>query len=128
MNSQQRILKFVNRSNWVLLLITSIAGSVFTHTDFAIGIMAGGLIVTLNFHLICRAIKKTLTPPHFFSTKSMLAKYYARFLLSLVVIFILISRQYADPGGLLIGLSIVVASIMIAALCELKKIILKEAV
>ena len=128
MNIQQRILKFVNRSNWVLLLLTSIAGSMFMNADFAIGIMAGGLIVTINFYLICRAIRKTLTPPHFSSTKSILAKYYVRFLLSLIILFILISKQYADPGGLLIGLSIVVASIMIAALCELKKIILKEAV
>jgi hypothetical protein len=128
MNIQQRILKFVSRANWVLLLITSAAGSVFTNTGFTIGIMAGGLLVTINFQLTCRTIKKTLTPPHFSSTKSILAKYYVRFLFSVMVIFILISKQYVDPGGLLIGLSIVVASIMIAALCELKKIILKEAV
>ncbi len=91
MNIQQQILKFVNRANWVLLLITSAAGSVFTNTGFTIGIMAGGLLVTINFQLTCRTIKKTLTPPHFSSAKSILAKYYVRFLFSVMVILILIS-------------------------------------
>ena len=48
-------------------------------------------------------------------------------MLSVIIIFIIVSKNYVDPGGLLIGLSVVVASIMIAAVYELKNIICKEA-
>jgi hypothetical protein len=39
----------------------------------------------------------------------------------------LISKNYVDPGGLLIGLSVVVMSILTASLFELKKILFEEA-
>jgi hypothetical protein len=51
-----------------------------------------------------------------------------RFIASALIIFILISKHYVDPIGLFIGLSIVVASITIATMCEFKKLIFKEAI
>jgi len=38
------------------------------------------------------------------------------------------SRNYVDPGGLLIGLSVVVVSILVASLFELKKMLFEEAI
>jgi len=128
MNIQQRILHTVSRTNWVLLLVASTLGGAITTFDFTMGILAGGLIVTLNFHLMYRMLKKTLSASRAFSLRAILTRYYLRLGLSVIIIFILISKNYVNPGGLLIGLSIVVASIMIAALSELKKVILKEAV
>jgi hypothetical protein len=43
------------------------------------------------------------------------------------IIFILIAGHYVNPVGLVIGLSVVVASIMLATLRELKNLIFKEA-
>ena len=57
-----------------------------------------------------------------------LAKYYLRFLVSGFIIFLLIAGRIVHPVGLVIGLSIVVFSIILATLCEVKKLILKEAV
>ncbi len=96
--------------------------------DFAKGIVFGGLIVTVNFHLLYRTLKKSLTPPHLSSHRVVLAKYYIRFTVTAFIIFILISQHYVDPLGLFIGLSVVVLSIMIATLFELKKLLLKEAI
>jgi hypothetical protein len=127
MNIQQRILQSVARTNWILLLMASATGGVLATFDFAMGILAGGLIVTINFHFMYRLLKKTFSSSRKLSLRAILAKYYLRQGLSVVIIFILITRNYVSPGGLLLGLSIVVASIMIAALSELKKIILKEA-
>jgi hypothetical protein len=56
-----------------------------------------------------------------------LAKYYVRFALSGFVIFLLIAGRLVDPIGLVIGLSVVVVSIMLATVRELKKLIFKEA-
>ena len=108
--------------------MASAAGGVSAKFDFTMGILAGGLIVTINFHLMYRMLKKTLSSSRKLSLRGILARYYLRLGLSVVIIFILITRNYVNPGGLLIGLSIVVASIMIAALSELRKVIIKEAI
>ena len=127
MEIQQRILKFVTRANWILLFAASILGFALLPPDVARGILFGGLIVTVNFHLLSRTLKTALAPPHLSSLSSVLAKYYLRFIVSGFIIFVLISGHYVDPLGLFIGLSVVVVSITIATTCELKHHIFKEA-
>ena len=129
MNIQFRILKFVTRSNWILLLVASAIAGFIAKFDVTTGILAGGLIATINFHLMYRSLRKNLIPPPYLSSaKSVFAKHYLRFVFSIIVIYILISKNYVDPGGLLIGLSVVVVSILMASLFELKKILFEEAI
>lgn len=128
MNIQQRLLIFVTRSNWVLFVLASLLSVVLFPIGFAGGIFAGGLIVTVNFHLLYRTLKKALTPPHLASHNVVLAKYYFRFVASGVIIFFLIQGHIVDPVGLIIGLSVVVASIMLATMREIKLLLCKEAV
>ena len=110
-------------------MVACIAGGIIAKLSFALGILAGGLIVTVNFHFMYRSLRKNLTPPpHLSSAKSVFAKHYLRFVSSIIVIYILISKNYVDPGGLLIGLSVVVMSIFMASLSELKKILFEEAI
>lgn len=103
-------------------------GLVLSPPDFAKGIIFGGLIVTINFHLLYRTLKRAFRPPALCSSRAVLAKYYIRFLVSGLIIFVLISGHYVDPLGLFVGLSVVVASIMLATMRELTHYILKEAV
>ena len=128
MKIQERLLKFITRANWVLLLLSSILGLLFLPIDFTKGIIFGGLIVTVNFHLLYRTLKKALTPPHLSSHNVILAKYYFRFFVSGLILFFLIKGGYVAPLGLFVGLSVVVASIMLATVLEVKKLIFKEAI
>ncbi|CAB5084701.1 hypothetical protein D3OALGA1CA_481 [Olavius algarvensis associated proteobacterium Delta 3] len=128
MTIQQRLLQFITRTNWILLVLASLIGALVFSPAFFRGVAFGGLIVTVNFHLLSRTLKKALTPPHLASHHRILAKYYVRFTISGVIIFLLIANRIVDPLGLFVGLSIVVASIMLATLCEVTKLILKEAV
>ena len=128
MDIQQRIIKFVTRSNWILFGVASILGFALFSANVALGILCGGLLVTVNFHLLAKTLKKALTPPHLASHNLVLAKYYLRFLVSGFVIFLLIAGHIVHPVGLVIGLSVVVFSIILATLCEVKKLIFKEAV
>ncbi len=128
MEIQQRLVKFVTRANWILFFVASIAGLVLLPPDFARGIIFGGLIVTVNFHLLYRTLKKSLRPSSLASHNSILAKYYVRFFISGIIIFVLISGHYVNPLGLIIGLSVVVASIILATMRELTKQIFKEAI
>ncbi|NNG00633.1 MAG: ATP synthase subunit I [Desulfobacteraceae bacterium] len=128
MNIQQRLLKFVTHANWWLLLVGGTITISLCSIPFAKGVIIGGLIVTLNFTLLSRTLKKALTPPHLASPNVVLVKYYIRFLASAVIIYILLSKKFVDPIGLVFGLSVVVISIILATLRELKKLIFKEAI
>ena len=128
MEIQQRLVQFITRLNWILFALASLIGLVVSSPDFARGIVFGGLIVSLNFHLLSRTLKNALTPPHLSSYNVILAKYYVRFIASGFIIFVLLSRHYVDPLGLVVGLSVVVASMMLTTLYEIKKLVLKKAV
>ncbi len=128
MDIQQRIINFVTRSNWILLAVISIAGFVIFSRSVALGIVFGGLLVTINFHLLAKTLKKALTPPQLASHNVVLAKYYLRFLISGFIIFLLIAGRIVHPVGLILGLSVVVFSIILATIIEVKKLLFKEAV
>jgi hypothetical protein len=125
---QRRLLTFVTRSNWVLLASVSLLGLLATSPPFARGIIFGGLIVTINFHLLAKTLDKALSPHRLASPNVILVKYYIRFIISGVIIFLLIRQQVVNPIGLFIGLSVVVVSITLATMVEVKKLIFKEAV
>ena len=118
----------MTRSNWTLFMVISILGFLLLPADFARGMLFGGLLVTMNFHLLAKTLKKALTPPHLSSHNLIIAKYFLRFIGSGFIIFILIAGNYVNPLGLIVGLSVVVFSIMLATLCEIAKLIFKEAV
>ena len=124
----QRIVKFITFTNWVLFVLLSVVGFWFLQPDVTKGIVFGGLIVTVNFHLLYKTLKKAFTPPEITSHNSILVKYYIRFTISGFIIFILVSCHYVNPFGLIIGLSVVVISIMFAMLREIKLLIFKEAI
>jgi len=128
MGVQQRVLGFVTRANWVLLALAAVMGPILFPADVAMGLTCGALIVTANFHLLSRTLEKGFRPKQLASGNVILAKYYVRFLISAVIIFFLISKHLVDPLGLILGLSVVVVSVTLATVCELMKLIFKEAV
>jgi hypothetical protein len=124
---QQRLLKFIARANVIMLALFSGIALIAATGDFAMGVIAGGLIVTINFHLLYRTLKRSFTSPRVASMKMILFKYYVRFTISGLIIFFLVSRHLVDPLGLFIGLSVVVASIILGTIFEAKKLICEEA-
>ncbi|MEE4601486.1 MAG: ATP synthase subunit I [Desulfobacteraceae bacterium] len=128
MEIQQRILIFVTRTNWILFAAASIIGFLLFPANYARGLFFGGLLVTVNFHLLARTLRTALTPPHLSSHNVVIAKYFLRFIVSGFIIFVLIAGHFVHPVGLIIGLSVVVFSIILATLREFTKLIFKEAV
>jgi hypothetical protein len=125
--SQQRIIRFVTYANWLLLGAAAVIGFFVFSLNVGIGIVAGGLIVSINFHLLSKTLKKALTPPATASITSVLFKYYIRFIITAIIIYFLMITHKVDPLGLIVGLSIVVASMILATLNELRQLITKEA-
>jgi hypothetical protein len=124
---EKRLLKFITFTNWILFFAVTISGFILAPGPFAWGILAGGLLVTINFHLLYRSLRQALTPPHIADTRVVLGKYYIRFFLSAFIIFVLIADHWVNPLGLIIGLSVVVTSFFIATFNEIRRVIFKEA-
>lgn len=127
MNTQQRIVKFVTLANWLLLCMATVVGFICFTPDVGLGIAVGGVLVTVNFHLLARTLKRALTPPHIASIKGVLIKYYIRFAVTGIIIFVLMITHSVNPIGLIAGLSVVVASMMLATVNEVRQLLFKEA-
>lgn len=136
---EQRVIGFVTKSNWYLFIVITLLGFINTPFKFALGILCGGLLVTLNFHLLRRTLYKAFDSSKFQTESiavvngrsilsSVIVKYYIRFAISGIVIFTLINKNIVEPMGLIIGLSVVVVSIIAATALELTRLIFKEAV
>lgn len=133
MSDFNKTIDFIIVSNWIVLITMCIIAYLFFSVKVFFGIVFGGLIVTINFHLLKKTLKKVFNSDSIAVKNAsiignVLGKYYLRFGLSAIVIFFLISQNIVHPLGLLSGLSIVVASIFITAAVEIKKIVFKETI
>jgi len=122
-------LKKVETINWLLLVTMSVAGLLFFSGHVAKSIFIGGLIVTLSFRFLQRDLSKLLTGPLTAVKGRFFIKYYARFSIVAVILFLLIHNQVVNTTAMLVGLSTVLVSIIITTVGEAKKIYLstKEA-
>ena len=129
----EKIVNFITRTNWLLFLVSSLAALALASQKVYLGVFLGGLIVTVNFHLLKNTVSKNINQERVMEkgkslVGNLLVKYYLRFTLTAVIIFLLISNNSVHPVGLLAGLSVVVASTFLAAAIELTRILFKEAV
>lgn len=124
--AEDRIYSFVKRSNPYILGAAALCSITFGFKVF-LGVLLGGLIVTINFALLFRTLKKALAPGNTDGYAPVLAKYYLRFMASAVIIFVLMATRIVHPIGLIVGLSVVVVSIVAALVNELKFSSVKEA-
>ncbi len=133
MQDLTKVVDMVTKSNWLLLVLAALVTLMTTSTPFYLGVLAGGLIVAVNFHLLKRTIEKDIRPEAVMEkgrslTGRVLIKYYIRFAVSGILIFLLISNHMVHPLGLLTGLSVVVASVFLVTVLVVTRLYFKEAV
>ncbi len=133
MQDLTKIVDMVTKCNWLLLILVAMVSVMITATSFYLGVVAGGLIVAVNFHLLKRTIQKDIRPEKVMEkgrslTGRVLIKYYIRFVASGLLIFLLISNHVVHPLGLLTGLSVVVASVFLVTVLVVTRLYFKEAV
>jgi hypothetical protein len=121
-------------ANWSVLAVLVLAGFFWRGREFALGVLVGGLVVVINFHLLHHALKGTLgqmanhsqdgssRAKAFFAARQLL-----RFFALLAIIFLLVGQGWVNIFGLLLGLSTVVITLMLAAINETIKLKNKEA-
>ena len=117
-------------ANWLVLAVLVVAGFIWQGQEFALGILVGGLVAVINFHLLHQALKGMLervaagSPEEakgpakaFFAARQLL-----RFFALLVIIFLLVGYGWVNIFGLVVGLSTVVLTLMLAAIIEVIKL------
>jgi diacylglycerol kinase len=121
-------------ANWSVLAVLVLAGFIWRGQEFALGILVGGLVAVINFHLLHHALRSTLEKmalqpqegasqaKAFFAARQML-----RFFALLLIIFLLVGHGWVDIFGLVVGLSTVVLTLILAAFHEMLKLKNKEA-
>ena len=133
MQDLTKVVDLVTKANWLLLVFAGLAALMTTPMPVYLGVVSGGLIVAVNFHLLKKTINNSIRP-EVVSEKGrslvghVLVKYYIRFVISGILIFLLISNHIVHPLGLLAGLSVVVASVFLVTLLVVTRLYFKEAV
>ena len=107
--------------NWIILGLFVVVSLLFWTIPFTLGILLGGLISITNFFWLKRDLRMVFSNLTGRAKSAIMFRYYIRFFVSAVIIFIIISRTIVDVMGLLIGLSIVVINIVLTLLMGLSK-------
>lgn len=128
MNSlEERLIDRVFRWNWPLLGLLLAASLVLWSVSFSLGVLAGGLLATANFHLLHRSLKKQFGVGHRPSIMGVVGRSYLRFAATGVIILVLLKFNLVNAIALLIGLSLVVLNLTLTGFSYARQALLKEA-
>jgi hypothetical protein len=117
-------IRLMNAAVWVFMVGASL---LLWPWPFTAGVLAGGLVILTNFHLLSRVLKAGLTPGQLTTPMAVIAKYYLRLLGTALVLYLLVAYRLVDPFGLMLGLSVVVINLTLVGCNEMRKILFKEA-
>ena len=113
--------KKIELTNWTVLGIILLLSSVFASASFTIGILTGGLISTLNFHILCRGLQKVFRQLEIGKPgkSPVMFRYLSRLFITGLVLYLVLAKTPADIFGLVIGLSTVLISILFTVIMTL---------
>jgi len=116
-------------ANWAVLGVLVAGGFFWQGRQFALGILVGGLLVVVNFHLLHHTLKGTLERAaraerevQARSRAFFAARHLLRFFGLLAIIYLLVRHGWVNIFGLLVGLSTVVLTLILAAVHEIIKL------
>jgi hypothetical protein len=84
-----------------------------------LGVVAGGLVVILNFGWMGRSLLKVISSPEAYSPRGFKRNYFFRLLVVGCAIYLLLIRGEVQPLALVVGLSVVVVSLLLTTLKRL---------
>lgn len=107
--------------NWIILTLFVAISLLFFSGDFTLGVLLGGLISVVSFSWRQRDLRVVFRNLTERARSAIMFRYYIRFFVSAVLIFLIITQTSADVIGLLIGLSIVIINIVLTLVMNVMK-------
>lgn len=120
---EKKLEKKIELSGWLLLTSLVTASCLFMPGRFTLGLLLGGVISSLNFLWLRRDLKRFFLRKDDKGKSSAIFTFYLRLTITAALIYLIVSRQWADIVGLLLGLSLTVASIFITLWRERKSLL-----
>jgi hypothetical protein len=109
--NDENIVTALNAGSWILLALMAGAGLLLVSRNFALGVLAGGVLAIANFHWLHSIIKRALLLSSNKAESFARIRYVLRLAIVAFIIGILIIRCNIDLIGLLVGLSVLVINI-----------------
>lgn len=108
-----QLLKNVARLNWFVLGLMVLVSLLWQSRSITFGVIAGGLLVILNFGWMGHSLVKVIGSPQAYSPRGFKRNYFFRLLVVGCAIYLLLSRGEVHPLALVVGLSVVVISLLL---------------
>lgn len=118
-SSDDQLLKVFGRTNWLVLAVMVLGSLFWQSQSVTLGVLAGGLLVILNFGWMGRSLLKVISSPQAFSVGGFKRNYFFRLIVVGSAIYLLLVRGDVHPVALVVGLSVVVVSLMLLTLKRL---------
>ena len=107
--------------NWLLLGGLVVASIIWMPWRFTVGLLLGGILANVNFHLLHRTLIKLLVVNK--TPKGLVPKSMLRLFVLGVILAVLLKQRWLDVFGLLLGLSVVVINSFFIAFTEIKDLV-----
>jgi hypothetical protein len=106
-------------TNWVLLALLTIGSLLFFSVRFSLGVILGGMISVVNFHLLYHNLLSVFEGEITRLRSAMMRRYFIRLAVTAAALFGIIAGDIADVMGLVVGLSVVVLNIVLTTVLTL---------
>lgn len=120
MNSlDNSLLRQLNHTNCLVLVLMFVVSLFWRSTAVSLGVLAGGLLVILNFGWMGHSLLKVMNAPHTGSVRGFKRNYFFRLLVVAAALYLLLAPGLVHPLALVAGLSVVVVSLLLTAMKRL---------
>ena len=114
-----RLLAEMAQRNWIVLLVLVILSLFWQSLSVTLGVLAGGVLVIINYRWLGRSLFKVISNPQQGAEKGFKRNYLFRLVFIASSIYILLVRGGVHPIALAVGLSVVVINIAITTVKRL---------
>lgn len=113
MASDDRLLAEMARQNWMILGVLVLISLFWQSLSVTLGVLAGGVLVIINYRWLGRSLVKVLDNPHRGAEKGFKRNYMFRLAFVACAIYLLLVRGGVHPFALAAGLSVVVINLFV---------------
>ena len=107
------------RRNWIILIVLVVLSLFWKSLPVTMGVLAGGVLVIINYRWLGRSLFKVLSDPHLAAEKGFKRNYLFRLVFIASSIYLLLVRGEVHPLALVVGLSVVVINLMVTTVKRL---------
>jgi len=111
--NEDNLFTVLSAGSWLTVVLFSAVGLLFVSLPFAGGVVAGGLLVILNFYWLRSILGRFLKVPGQRPVRFVQIRYVLRLAVMGLVIYYLLAHTGISIIGLVLGLSIVVINIFL---------------